>query len=38
MGVMVPAAEILAKAKEENVDIIGLIWLNYTFSWKKCLM
>ena len=24
MGVMVPAAEILAKAKEENVDIIGL--------------
>jgi len=24
MGVMVPAAEILAKAKEENADIIGL--------------
>lgn len=24
MGVMVPCAEILAKAKEENVDIIGL--------------
>ena len=24
MGVMVPASEILAKAKEENVDIIGL--------------
>ncbi|MDA9093428.1 methionine synthase [Methylophilaceae bacterium] len=24
MGVMVPAAEILSKAKEENVDIIGL--------------
>ncbi len=24
MGVMVPAAEILAKAKEENVDMVGL--------------
>ena len=24
MGVMVPCAEILNKAKEENVDIIGL--------------
>jgi 5-methyltetrahydrofolate--homocysteine methyltransferase len=35
MGVMVPCHEILAKAKEEGADIIGLSGL-ITPAWKRC--
>ena len=32
MGVMVPADKILKKAREENVDIIGLSGLDYAIT------
>ena len=31
MGVMVPTQDIIKKAIEENVDVIGSKWFNHSF-------